>query len=336
MDAGELARLPLFRRVSRNRLAEAMAAFIPCEIGAGEVLMREGEADRAMVIVLEGDLSIHIGANRMELTRLGRGELAGDMALFGAIDRRSATVISCKKSRILLLDAQGLQFLKMKRNPVVRILEEAALHTVARRLRETNRLIASVALGGEVQVDPAGTGVFGRLARMLRRGPSGDPPDAFTVLSSAPAFRTQPVAQLQRLAEQVSLHGVSPGTPIIREGEVGDYAFVVASGLVDVYHSTLRDTQERIARLREGALFGAASLVDEKPRAATCIAAEDTWLLRLPGELMLHRDEADPAEAAVFRRSMFNALSDQLRMANSHVEYLQGRLNGHSLDPRFN
>lgn len=311
-----------------------MAAFIPCEIGAGEVLMREGEADQAMVIVVDGEVSVHIGEHRLELTRCGRGELVGDMALFGVIDRRSATIISCKKSTVLLLDAQGLQFLKMKRSPVVRVLEEAALHTVARRLRETNRLIASVAIGGEAPKAPPDS-LWGRTLSMFRKGPSVEPPSALEALNACPAFRHQPSGQLERLAQSVEVYSVAEGERITIEGEQGDDAFILAHGLVDVYHSTLRDTVERIARLRDGALFGAASMVDDKPRAATCIAAEPSWLAALPGEMLIHRDEVDPAEAAVLRRSMFNALSDQLRMANSHVEYLQGRLNGHTLDPRF-
>lgn len=335
MTPEEVSRLPMFRRVSRARLSEALAAFIPCEIGPGEVLMREGESDQAMVIVVEGEVSIHVGANRLELTRLGRGELVGDMALFGGIDRRSATVISVKQSTVLLLDAQGLQFLKMKRNPCVRLLEEQALHTVARRLRETNRLIASVALGGDVPKGPD-TSLWGRTISLFSsKGPETDAPAPLQALKACPAFRNQPPAALERLAQHVEVYSVMQGERITVEGDPGDDAFILAHGLVDVYHSTLRDTQERIARLRDGALFGAASMVDDKPRAATCIAAEPSWLAVLPGDLLLHRDEVDPAEAAVFRRSMFSALSDQLRMANSHVEYLQGRLNGHTLDPRF-
>ena len=140
---------------------------------------------------------------------------------------------------------------------------------------------------------------------------------------------------MERLSRHVKVFSVMAGERITVEGQPGDDAYVLAQGLIDVYHSTLRDTQERIARLRDGALFGAASMVDDKPRAATCIAAEPSWLAVLPGSMLLRRDDVDPVEAAVFRRSMFSALSDQLRMANSHAEYLQGRLNGHALDPRF-
>ena len=335
MTPEEVSRLPMFRRVSRARLSEALAAFIPCEIGPGEVLMREGEPDQAMVIVVEGEVSVHVGPNRLELTRLGRGELVGDMALFGGIDRRSATVISVKQSTVLLLDAQGLQFLKMKRNPCVRLLEEHALHTVARRLRETNRLIASVALGGEAPEGPD-TSLWGRTVRLFSgKGPSSEAPSSLDVLASCPAFRNQPPAALERLSHQVEVFSVRAGERITVEGEPGSDAYVLAQGLIDVYHSTLRDTQERIARLRDGALFGAASMVDDKPRAATCVAAEPSWLAVLPGALLLNRDDVDPVEAAVFRRSMFSALSDQLRMANGHAEFLQGSLNGHTLDPRF-
>ncbi len=322
MDASELTKLPLFRRVAPNRLSEAMAAFIPCAIDAGEILMREGESDRAMVIVLAGEVSVQVGAKHLELTRLGRGELVGDMALFGVIDRRAATVVSCKPSRVLLLDSQGLRFLKMKRNPVVRSLEEAALRAVARRLRGTNRLIASVATGKRELPPAPTTGLFGRLAKMVPSTPSKQP-DALRVIRGCPAFRSQPIEPLSSLAEQAQLSSVRRGEVILREGDQGNHAHILASGLVDIYLRTQLDTQERIARLRDGALYGAASLVDDEPRTATCIAAEDCWLLRLPGELLMQTD--DEPTAAVYRRSMYNALSDQLRMANAHLDFLQGR-----------
>jgi len=331
MDVTELTKLPLFRRVARNRLSEALAAFIPCTIDAGEILMREGEADRAMVIVLEGEVSVQVGGNHLELTRLGRGELVGDMTLFGVIDRRAATVVSCKPSRILLLDNQGLRFLKMKRNPVVRPLEEAALRAVARRLRGTNRLISSVATGtGEPPPGP-GTGLFSRLAKLVP-SPASKQPEALEVITGCPAFRNQPIEPLASLAEAAQLTRVRKGEVILREGDPGSHAYILASGIVEVYLRTQRDTQERIARLRDGALYGAASLVDDEPRTATCIAAEDSWLLRLPGELLMNVDAVEPT-ATVYRRSMYNALSDQLRMANSHLDLLQGRRRP---DPRIN
>ena len=126
-DPAEVHRLPLFRSVSKAKLMEALAAFMPSEVDPGQVLMVEGEADRSMVLVLDGELSVHIGRDNVEVARMGRGEVVGEMALFGVLDRRAATVRTLSPCRLLILDLSGLTFLRRKRSPVVTLLEEYAL-----------------------------------------------------------------------------------------------------------------------------------------------------------------------------------------------------------------
>ena len=335
MEVSELSRLPIFQSASRSRLTEALAAFIPCEIGPGEVLMREGESDRAMALILQGEASVHIGDSRLELTRVGPGELVGDMALFGNIDRRAATVISSKPCRILLLDEQGLKFLRMKRSPVVPVLERYALSTIARRLRETDRLVASVAVGQPTLPIPR-QGLFRKLGSMFR-GPSGEAPDRKAVLEVSDGFRDQAPSAVARLAEEVELVGVRAGDLLFEEYDDCDGAYIVGTGCVDMHVTTLRDTYELTARLRGGAGLGFCSMVDGGGRIATAVAAEDTWLVRLDALLFAPADEDDEDHQleTVLRRAAFNAISTHLRLTNAHVEFLQGRLNGHALDPRF-
>lgn len=333
VEVSELQRLGIFRRMSRARLSEALAAFIPCEIGPGEVLMREGESDRAMVLLMQGEASVHIGEARLELTRVGPGELVGDMALFGHIDRRAATVISSKPCRILLLDEQGLKFLRMKRSPVVPALENYALRTITRRLRETTRLIASVAMGAVDLDEPRSGGLFKKLGGLFKKGTEAPRPEIAKALEGSDCFRGLPATGLRKLPERSALMERKAGEVLFDEGDPPDGAYLVATGAIDLEVTTLRDTQERISRLREGAAFGFCSLVDEGGRLARATVHETAWLVHLPASLF--GGESDGPEASVLRRAAFNALSNQVRLANSHVEYLQGALNGHALDPRF-
>ncbi len=293
--------------------------------------MREGECDRAMVLLMAGEASVHIGEARLELTRVGPGEMVGDMALFGHIDRRAATVISSKPCRILLLDEQGLKFLRMKRSPVVPALENYALRTIARRLRETARLIASVAVG-EVDIEQR-KGLFGRLGGIFGGGSAVARPDPRKTLEEAAPFRDLPHGGMKQLASRGHMTQRKKGEVLVREGETPDGAWIVAAGAVDLHIATLRESQERLARLREGTGFGFCGLVDGGGNVATATVCENSWLMHLPASLF--GGEGDGADAGVLRRAAFNALSNQLRMANSHVEYLQGQLNGHALDPRF-
>jgi CRP-like cAMP-binding protein len=331
VDLDELGHHPAFRRLSRVKLSEGAAAFVPCEIGGGEVLIREGESDRAMILVLDGEFSVHVGEDLLELTQLGRGSLIGEMTLFGTLDRRSATVVSMRDSRILLLDAEGLKFLRMKRSPLLYPLETHAMQGVSTRVRQTNRLIASVALGGPLP-EFEKPSMFGRI---FRRAPSPPRPDLLAVLTESMVFRGLPGRLLRWLSEQLEPQLVPAGTVVLREGDAPGDAWLVASGCVDVFHTTLRETHERLTRLRDGHLFGVCGLLDGRKRAATCIATEPSWLVRVPASLLPGLEEQDAVLLNGMRRALFNSVAISLRQANSHAEYLRGKLNGHAVDPRF-
>ncbi len=326
----DLMGLPVFRRASRAQLDDALGAFIPCEIGPGEVLMREGEADRAMVILLHGEASVFIGETRIELTRVGPGEILGDMALFGSIGRRSATVITSKPCQILLLDAEGLKHLRRRRNPVVGELEHFALSTASRRLRETWRLISSVAVG-----EPRLPGTDG-LLRFFRKRPEGRRPQPYQSLVQAEGLRDRASQTLDELAELVEPVMLRQGEILFREGDPPGSGYIVVSGGVDLYGTTLRETYERVMRLRQGQGLGMLSLVDGLPRLGTAVAHEPSWLLELPLHVFSDADGSDDsAMRSMLRITAFSSLATGLRLANSHVEFLQGKLNGHALDPRF-
>jgi CRP-like cAMP-binding protein len=70
---------------------------------------------------------------------------------------------------------------------------------------------------------------------------------------------------------------VRKGEVVIQQGQPSDGLYVVLSGEIEV-----RLKQTRVAKLKEGELFGEMSLLTKAPAAATCVAARRTSLLRLP------------------------------------------------------
>ncbi|MCB9796328.1 MAG: cyclic nucleotide-binding domain-containing protein, partial [Alphaproteobacteria bacterium] len=115
---------------------------------------------------------------------------------------------------------------------------------------------------------------------------------------------------------------VAAGEHVVTEGDAGGEAFIVGSGLVDIYRAAGSKTHERVARMREGGFFGIVSLVDGAPRSATCLAAEPTWLIVVPSWLLFGGEDIEAYETSVFRRGVLDALSAQLRLANAHMDYL--------------
>ena len=65
------------------------------------------------------------------------------------------------------------------------------------------------------------------------------------------------------------------GEFICTEKEEGDTAYLLLQGMVDIIRDAHLKSPEQIARLRPGVVFGEMSLLENKPRNASVIAATD-------------------------------------------------------------
>jgi EAL domain-containing protein (putative c-di-GMP-specific phosphodiesterase class I) len=84
------------------------------------------------------------------------------------------------------------------------------------------------------------------------------------------------------------------GEVIFREGEMGDRAYVIESGSVEILTSR-GGAEVTLASLCAGDLFGEMALIDNKPRSASARAAEPTTLVLISREQVLRKiNAADP------------------------------------------
>jgi CRP-like cAMP-binding protein len=112
--------------------------------------------------------------------------------------------------------------------------------------------------------------------------PGGTEPVRYTILSKVAilkevsVFSAIPHEDLAGVASLVADRGALPGEQILGKGELGDCLYVIASGRVRVH-----DGNRTLGLLGENQSFGALSLLDAEPRAASVSALEETHLLRL-------------------------------------------------------
>ncbi len=298
---------------------DACTAFKPFNLGAGEEVFAEQEQDRTLGVVLEGTLVATL--SRTKVGVVGPGETIGEMAMFGSLDRRSVTLTTESPVALLLLDGDGLRQLRLRDNPVAQRLEVQAMRTIAQRLRATNERIGTMAEGDRV-IEPTGRGLVTRIAESLGlvgKRPTTQEPLASAVLRNTPGFTPRDDAVLQRLAARFRAVAVRDRETIIREGEPGNDAFIVAEGRLAVYRSVDEGRAERVAVLGPGHIVGAVALADKDARSATVRAVAPSWLLRISHDDYRALETDLGAEGRTFRRGMIDAMSAQLRLANEHI-----------------
>jgi len=66
------------------------------------------------------------------------------------------------------------------------------------------------------------------------------------------------------------------GSLILAEGDPGDAAYLVVKGKVEIIRGTKAGPQAVVTEVGPGGIFGEFALIDNKPRAATAMAAEPT------------------------------------------------------------
>ena len=150
-----LRNIPLFANLSDEDIAMISAEVTAKSFPKHTIIMSEGEKSDSMYVVVSGKVKVLISdeeGKEIILSILGPGEFFGEMAL---IDNqpRSATVITMEPSHFNVI-AQADFMRVLTKNPSI---AQTILRALAKRLREADRKISSLAL----------LDVYGRVARTL-------------------------------------------------------------------------------------------------------------------------------------------------------------------------
>ena len=123
----------------------------------------------------------------------------------------------------------------------------------------------------------------------------------------AGVFTQLTAARIDELLRRFERVNVQRGETIIREGDEGDYYFVIESGRFQVGRM-VGGAEVVLAELKTGEAFGEEALVSEAKRNATVTALSDGHLLRLSRE---HFNEL--LREPLLRRLAFNEAAEKVR-----------------------
>jgi CRP-like cAMP-binding protein len=99
------------------------------------------------------------------------------------------------------------------------------------------------------------------------------------------------------------------GFTIFAEGQPGRHAYLVQSGSVEIV-KTSSSGPVVLGRIGVGGLFGEMALIDDAPRMASAIAAEDTVCVVIPKATMEKKmEQADPFVVGLIRILLGNLRS---------------------------
>ena len=102
-------------------------------------------------------------------------------------------------------------------------------------------------------------------------------PDLLRGLEAFARFTTDDLATLAKAMRRIDLRR---GAVLYKEGSIGDSCFVVLSGTVALT-TQVRAHKQLLALLSEGKAFGQDSMIDKKPRFATCTIERDAVLAEI-------------------------------------------------------
>jgi CRP-like cAMP-binding protein len=95
---------------------------------------------------------------------------------------------------------------------------------------------------------------------------------------------------------------LTPGQVLFREGDVGDHAYVVREGKLEVSRR-VGSAEVVIAIEGPGTILGEMALIDDQPRSATIRAMEPTRLTVVPREaFQFHLARTDPVIRMLLER----------------------------------
>jgi small-conductance mechanosensitive channel/CRP-like cAMP-binding protein len=98
--------------------------------------------------------------------------------------------------------------------------------------------------------------------------------------------------ELATIAEQLRFTPFAAGETVMRQGSTGDWLYILASGVVEVYQEGAQQGRQLLGTLQGCTTFGELGLMTGLPRAATFVAKSDIECYQLEKSLLdglLHR-----------------------------------------------
>jgi len=234
--------------LSEERLQELVTLASLDSLSIGVSLFREGDIDNQTVYLLDGDIQLSSSDGSMNRVISPRSEGAH----FPLVDSqpRQATATALTVARVIRIDNSILDYMMMWD-------QMAVSEDNASRLSDTVEL-------SEEELEQAGASVADR--SWMRK------------MRHIMAFESMPPANIKQLLEKMEPRQAKAGEVILKQGEPGDYFYVLTEGEARVTRTV------ELAKLGAGSSFGEEALISGTKRNASVTMKTDGQIMRLAKE----------------------------------------------------
>jgi CRP/FNR family transcriptional regulator, cyclic AMP receptor protein len=142
----KLVQIPIFGGLTVSEAADFFEVAQETSIAKGTNLFREGDAGDALLVILEGEVAVT--RKGVELAKLGKHHVLGEMSLMGEGEVRSATASALSDVKVLKVPSKRVQ--KMLKGDHIAALKVVAnlAQVMSKRLAAINERLVSVSGGG--------------------------------------------------------------------------------------------------------------------------------------------------------------------------------------------
>ena len=140
------------------------------------------------------------------------------------------------------------------------------------------------------------------------------------LLRKTPLFENVELAKLKLLAFTCERMIIQPGQVVVKQGELGDAAYLILNGEARVTVEGPSGELE-LARVREQEIVGEIAILCDAPRIATIIAETELNTLRISKDLFLSLIEEFPKVAI----QVIRELARRLQSSNLQLQSIKAR-----------
>ena len=111
------------------------------------------------------------------------------------------------------------------------------------------------------------------------------------------------------MSDKLNRFAFEPNEILLKEGDMGEFAYLILSGKVSIVKGAMGDNPATIAVVEKGDVVGEMSLFDDRPHMASAIAIEKTIVTGISREQFQTRlENMDPV-----MRSIMKLLGQRIR-----------------------